>query len=86
METSMHGSFDRSGETDTSTYRSWGFGFCAFALLAIALVGLAFAQPSAFNWISEAAQAEYAATYVAPDIAPARLARPAMEIRTVRAN
>ena len=82
----MHNSFDRSGETDNSIYRRWGFGFCAFALLAIVLVGLAIAQPSASNLISEAAQAEYAATYMTPDIAPSRLARPAMEIRTVRAN
>jgi len=82
----MHGSFDRSGETD-STYRSAGFGFCAFpALLAVVLIGLAITRPSAFNWISEAAQAELAAIYLAPDIVPAQLAKPAMEIRTVRAN
>ena len=57
----MHGSFDRSDETD-STYRSAGFGFCAFpALLAVVLIGLAITQPSAFNWISEAAQAELVA-------------------------
>jgi hypothetical protein len=82
----MHNSFDRSGETDNSIYRRWGFGFCAFALLAIVLVGLAIAQPSASNWISEAAQAEFAAAYSAPDVAPARLARPATDIRIVRAN
>jgi hypothetical protein len=79
----MHGSFDRSGETDNSIYRSWGFGFCAFALLAITLVALAIAQPSAFNWISETAQAEYGATYLAPEPAPAQ---PATDIRIVRAN
>ena len=58
----MHGSFDRSRETDdNSTYRSWGLGFFALpALLAIVLVGLAIVQPSASNWISEAAQAEFA--------------------------
>jgi hypothetical protein len=81
METSMHRSFDRPGETDESIYRSWGFGFCAFALLAIALIGLAIAQPSAIGWISETAQAEYAATYLAP--VPAR---PAADVRIVRAN
>jgi hypothetical protein len=83
METSMHGSFDRSGETGDSIYRSWGFGFCAFALLAIALIGLAITQPSAIDWISETAQAEYAATYSAPVTAPAR---PATDVRIVRAN
>ena len=79
----MHRSFDKSGGTDDSIYRSWGFGFCAFALLAIALVGLAIAQPSAIDWISETAQAEYAATYSPPVTAPAR---PATDIRLVRAN
>ena len=82
----MHGSFDRR-EADNSIYRSWGFGFLALpVILAIVLVGLAIAQPSASNWISETAQAEFAATYMAPDVAPARLAKPATEIRTVRAN
>ncbi len=83
----MHGSFDRSGETGNSTYRSWGFGFLALsALLAIVLVGLAIVQPSASNWISQAAQAEFAATILVPDAAPTRIAKPAMEIRTVGAN
>jgi hypothetical protein len=87
MEISMHGPFDRSGESDNSTYRSWGFGFLALsALFAIMLAGLAIAQPSASNWISEAAQAEFAATILVPDATPTRLAKPAMEIRTVGAN
>ena len=82
----MHGSFDKR-ETDNSTYRSWGLGFFALpALLAIVLLGLEIVQPSASNWISEAAQAEFASTILAPDVAPTRLAKPAMEIRTVRAE
>jgi len=83
METSMHRSFKRPGETHDSIYRSWGFGFCAFALLAIALVGLAIVQPSAIDWISEAAQAEYAASSLPPVTAPPR---PATDVRIVRAN
>jgi hypothetical protein len=83
----MHGSLDRSGKTDNSTYRSWSSGFLALpALLAIVLIGLAIVQPSASNWISEAAQAEFAATVFLPDVAPTQHANPAMEIRTVRAN
>lgn len=82
----MHGSFDKSGDTDNNTSRSRGFGFLAFALLAIVLAGLAITQPSASKWISEAAQAEFAAAYIVPDIAPARLEKPAMETRTVRAD
>jgi hypothetical protein len=87
MEISMHGSLDRSGETDNRAYRSQGFGFLALpALLAIVLVGLAIVQPSASNWISEAAQAEFAATFPVPDVAPTQLAKPTMENRTIRAN
>jgi hypothetical protein len=64
-----------------------GFGFLALsALFAIMLAGLAMVQPSASNWISEAAQAEFAATILVPDATPTRLAKPAMEIRTVGAN
>jgi hypothetical protein len=86
MEISMYGSFDRR-ESDDSIYRNWGFGFLALpVLLALVLVGLVIAQPSASNWIAEAAQAEYADAYFAPDVAPTQLAKPAMEIRTVRAN
>jgi hypothetical protein len=82
----MHGAFDRR-ETDNSIYRSWGFGFLALPeVLAIVLVGLAIARPSTSNWISDTAQAEFAAAFLAPDVAPTRLAKPAMEIRTVRAN
>jgi hypothetical protein len=86
MEISMFGSFDRR-EAGDSIYRNWGFGFLALpVLLAMVLVGLVIAQPSASNWIAEAAEAEFAAAYFAPDVAPTRLAKPAMEIRTVRAN
>jgi hypothetical protein len=85
MEISMHGSFDRSGETDNGAHRSWGF-LALPALLAIVLVGWAIAQPSASNWISEAAQAEFATTNLVPDVAPTRLAKPATEMRTVRTN
>jgi hypothetical protein len=81
----MHGSFETSGETDNRDYR--GLGFLALpALLAVVLVGLAIAQPSAFNWISEAVQAEFAASDFVRDVAPTRLAKPAMEMRTVRAD
>lgn len=81
----MHGSFDRS--PDESIYRSWGTGFLALlALLAVALIGLAILQPSASNWISEAVQAEFPNTNMAPEAAPTQLAQPAGEIRTVKAN
>jgi hypothetical protein len=51
-------------------------------LVAAALVGLAILQPSAPNWISEAAQAEFVGMNL-PDVIPAQ---PAMQIRTVKAD
>jgi hypothetical protein len=88
MEASMHGTFEGPRETsDNSTHGRWSIGFLALAaLLAIALIGLAAIQPTASNWIAEAVQAEFANTYISPETAPARLVRPASEVRTVRAD
>jgi hypothetical protein len=86
MEASMHGSFDRSGKSESRTQRSWSIEFFALPLLfVIALVGLVIAQPAASNWISEAVQAEFAGANLAPEVAPAQLAKPAMQISTIRA-
>jgi hypothetical protein len=86
MEATMHGSLDKSGNNEDSTYRRWGLGFLALpALLAVTLIGLAIMQPAASNWISEAVQAEVAGISLMPEAAPTQLARPDMEIRTVRA-
>ncbi len=83
----MHGSLDKSGKNDHSIYQRWGIGFLVLpALLAIVLIGLAILQPATSNWISEAVQAEVAGFNVTPELAPTQLARPAMEIRTVRAE
>jgi hypothetical protein len=86
MEATMHGSFDRPSESGNRTQRSWSIGFFAFPILvAIALIGLALAQPAASNWISEAVQAEFGGGNLTPEIAPVEMAKPAMQIRTVRA-
>jgi hypothetical protein len=83
----MHGSFDESGANDNSVYRRWGIGFLVLpVLLAIALLGLAIVQPATSNWIAESVQAEFIGNSVAPGQAPAQLAQPGMQIRTVRAN
>jgi hypothetical protein len=84
---SMHGSLDKSGKDENGIYQRWGIGFLALpALLAIVLITLAIVQPAASNWISEAVQAEVAVFNAMPEITPTQLARPAMQIRTVRAN
>ena len=83
----MHGSFDGSGKTDKVSYRNSGIRLAVIpALLAIAVITLGIKQPDVSRWISEAAQAEFAGTNFAPNLAPTQLARPARETRTVRAN
>jgi hypothetical protein len=71
----MHGSFERSGENANRVQSSWSVGFFVLPLvLVIVLVALAMTQPIASNWISEAAQAEFVGTDVAP-VAPTQLAQ-----------
>jgi hypothetical protein len=84
----MHGTFEKSREVrDNNIRRSSGAGFLAVPILiAVALVGLAITKPAVSTWIAQAAQAEFADSVVIPDVAPMQLARPANEIRTVRAN
>ena len=83
----MHGTFEKSREVrDTNFRRSSGIGFLAVPVLIAALVGLAIAKPAASTWIAEAAQAEFAGRFMMPEAAPTQLARPANEVRTVRAD
>ena len=49
-------------------------------------LGLAIVQPVTSNWIAESVQAEFIGNSVVPGQAPAQLAQPGMQIRTVRAN
>ena len=83
----MHGSFDRSGKSESFSDR-WRIGFFAFPILmALALIGLTILEPAASKWISEAAQAEFAGIYGMPEPMPNQFAQPAsMEVRTVRAD
>ncbi|MDE2602687.1 MAG: hypothetical protein KGL62_10015 [Bradyrhizobium sp.] len=79
----MHGSFDRSQGQHDNADRDWNTVLFALPVfVVIALVALAIVQPSAPNWISEAAQVEFVGID-APDITPAQ---PAMQIRTVKAD
>ncbi len=81
--------FEKSGETIKHIYHRWGIGVFALpVLLVIALVGLAMTPGAASNWISQATEAEFAgANYrLNLEVAPAQPAKPAIEIRTVKAN
>ena len=82
----MLGSFDRSREIVNRCYQSCGFGIFLLPVLLAAIIGLAIAQPDLPNWISKAAQAEFAGTNVSPETTPTELAQPAKAVRTVKAN
>jgi hypothetical protein len=88
METSMHGSLDKSGkDNSTSIYEKLGFGFLALpVLLLVTLLGLAIINPRASSWISQAVEAEFSDFSAPPTLAPTEMARPSMAIRTVKAN
>ena len=83
----MHGPLDKQPRNGKSVYRNWDIKLLALPiLLGFALIGFAVSHPGASRWISDAAQAEFVDTDIAPDIAPStRLAQPANEIRTVKA-
>jgi hypothetical protein len=82
----MHGSFDKPGTTIKRIYQSWGIGvFGLPVLIVIALVGMAMSHLDTSGWISEAMQAEFVHAGT-PDFAPARLAQPAREEHTAKAN
>jgi len=82
----MHGSLNRSNENRNRTDQNWSIEFFVLPVLAvIALVALAIIKPAASIWISDAAQAEFVGPNP-PEAAPTKLAQPAMQIRTVKAN
>jgi hypothetical protein len=56
-----------------------GLGVVMFALIALMSI-----SPTASNWISDAAQAEFAGS-MTPEQAPVQTAQPGRDIRTVRA-
>ena len=83
----MHGTFDRSGKTGKTVSRNSGLRLVVIpALIAAALIALTIEQPNASHWISEAAEAEFAATFPAPEAAPARPVQPSDNIRSATAN
>ena len=83
----MHGPLDKQSRNGKSVYRNWDLKLLALPiLLGVALIGFAVSHPGTSKWISDAAQAEFVVSDFAPDVArPTRLARPANEVRTVKA-
>jgi hypothetical protein len=91
-EASMLVPFDRSNNNQSnrnqkSIREKWGFGFIILPMvIAVVLIALAFIQPTAINWISESVQAEFTGDVAIPDEPPTQIARPRMQMRTVRVD
>jgi hypothetical protein len=73
QEASMQRAFDRLNQQENRTQWKWTAGFAA-ACGVILFVALMSNSPAASNWISEAAQAEFAASTMTPDAAPVQIA------------
>jgi hypothetical protein len=86
MEASMQGSFDKSGETVKSIYKSWGAGiFLLPGLVLAVLIGVVVTQPNLSTLISEAAQAEFTASGPV-DTARSEIAQASKQVRAVNAH
>jgi hypothetical protein len=82
----MHGFQQNSRRSDRYDFWNWAVGLLAlYGAVALVLVGLMMRYPAISDWVSEAAQAEFAVTTPSPEIAPTQLAQPNDEVRTVRA-
>jgi hypothetical protein len=80
----MPRAFDKLDQQENRTQWKWTAGIAA-AFIMLALVALMSGSPTASNWISDAVQAEFASSNMAPAPAPVQTAQPANPVRTVRA-
>ena len=63
----MHGPLEKQPRDSKSAYRNWDIKLYALPiLLVVALIGFAVSHPGASKWISDAAQAEFVGTDLAP--------------------
>ena len=75
------------GKTQIGSSQRSGIGFFILPIvLMIALLLLGIIVPASSNWVAEAVQAEFPDLSAAPEPSPRQLARPDLQIRTVRAN
>jgi hypothetical protein len=81
----MPRAFDRLDQQENRTQWKWTAGIAAaLGVIMFGLVALMSNSPTASNWVSDAVQAEFVGTNM-PEQAPVQIARPAGDIRTVRA-
>jgi len=75
-----------SRPSDRHGFWNWTAGLLAvYGAAVLVLVGLMTRYPAVTDWVSQAAQAEFAVVSPSPESAPAQLAEPGNQIRTVRA-
>ena len=71
----MPRAFDKPEENENYVQSNWSLGFTAVCWIAlIGFVALMSNSPAASNWVSDAAQAEIAASTVTSDAAPMQIA------------
>jgi hypothetical protein len=68
----MQRAFDRLDRQENRTQWKWTAGFAA-ACGVILFVALMSNSPTASNWVSDATQAEFAASTMMPDTAPVQI-------------
>jgi hypothetical protein len=83
----MHGSLKKPDKTERHISGSGDKRFLAIpAVLLIVLISFLVSHPVASSWIAQAAQAEFVGVDWTPDLVPTQIAKPAMEIGTVKVN
>ena len=69
----MQRAFDRLDRQENRTQWKWTAGIvAAFGVIMFALVALTW-TPAVTDWVSDAAQAEFAASTMTPDAAPVQI-------------
>jgi hypothetical protein len=82
----MPRAFDKPDQHENHVQSSWTVGMTAVCWISlIVFVALMSNSPAASTWVSDAAQAEMAASTMTSDVAPVQTAQPAKTIQTVRA-
>jgi hypothetical protein len=82
----MPRAFDRLDQQENRTQLKWTAGIAAaLGAIMFGLVALISNSPTASNWVSDAVQAEFVGSNLPEQQAPVQIARPAGDIRTVRA-
>ena len=82
----MPRAFEKPDQHENYVQSNWTVGVTAVCWISlIVFVALMSNSPTASTWVSDAAQAEMAASTMTSDVAPVQTAQPAKTIQTVRA-